>query len=77
MQGMEFVKDRESKEPAIDEMTQLFEETKKHGLLIGKGGLGNAFRFTPPLVAKKEHVTEAIDKLDKSIAAVMKKFKRL
>jgi 4-aminobutyrate aminotransferase-like enzyme len=74
---MEFVKDRETKEPAIDEMSQLFEETRKRGLLIGKGGLGNAFRFTPPLVTQKAHVTEAIEKLDASIAAVMKKFKRL
>ena len=39
MQGIEFVKDRQTREPAIDEMTQLFEETKKRGLLIGKGGL--------------------------------------
>jgi alanine-glyoxylate transaminase/(R)-3-amino-2-methylpropionate-pyruvate transaminase len=76
MQGMELVKNRETKERADDEMAQLFEETRKNGLLIGKGGLTNAFRFTPPLVVRKEHVSEAIEKLDSSFTAVMKKFKR-
>jgi len=77
MQGIELVKDRETKQPAVDEMAQLFEETKKRGLLIGKGGLDNAFRLTPPLIVQREHVTEAIEKLDDSIAAVMKSFKRM
>jgi len=76
MQGLEFVRDHKTKEPAVDEMTELFEETKKRGLLIGKGGLGHAFRFTPPLILQKEHVNEALEKLDDSIAAVMKKFKK-
>jgi 4-aminobutyrate aminotransferase len=76
MQGMEFVKDRENKEPAIDETSRIFEETRKRGLLIGKGGLGNAFRFTPPLVVQKEHVSTALQILDDSIAAVMEKFHR-
>jgi 4-aminobutyrate aminotransferase-like enzyme len=72
MQGMELVKDRDTKEPAVDEMARLFEETRKRGLIIGKGGLKNAFRFTPPLVVRKEHVNEALEKLDDSFAAVMK-----
>lgn len=76
MQGMELVRDKETKEPAVDEMTQLFEETKNRGLLIGKGGLQNAFRFTPPLVVQKKHVNEAIEKLDDSFAAVMKSYTR-
>lgn len=74
MQGMELVRDPVTKEPAIEEMTELFEETRERGLLIGKGGLGNAFRFTPPLVVQKEHVDHALDILDVSIAAVMEKF---
>jgi 4-aminobutyrate aminotransferase len=70
MQGLEFVKDRATKEPAIEEMAELFEATRKRGLLIGSGGTGNAFRFTPPLVTQKEHVEEAMDILDHAIAEV-------
>ena len=74
MQGMEFVKDPQTREPAVDEMTEMFEETRKRGLLIGKGGLGNAFRLTPPLVAQREHVDEALAIIDESLAAVSGKF---
>src|ERR1700687_479850 len=38
MIGLELVKDRETKEPAPQETTQLLERTREHGLLIGKGG---------------------------------------
>ncbi|MBC8254163.1 MAG: aspartate aminotransferase family protein [Ardenticatenia bacterium] len=70
MQGIEFVKDRETKEPATEAMTDLFEATRKRGLLIGSGGTGNAFRFTPPLITQKEHVAEALEILDHAIAEV-------
>ncbi len=71
MQGIEMVKDRETKEPAAQEVSFLFEETRKRGLLIGKGGLhGNVLRISPPLIAKKEHVDEALDILDHAIAQV-------
>jgi alanine-glyoxylate transaminase/(R)-3-amino-2-methylpropionate-pyruvate transaminase len=70
MQGVEFVKDRARKEPAKEEMTELFEATRKRGLLIGSGGTGNAFRFTPPLITQKAHVEEALEILDHAIAEV-------
>ncbi len=70
MQGVEFVKDRETKDPANEAMAELFEATRKRGLLIGSGGTGNAFRFTPPLITQKEHVDEALEILDHAIADV-------
>ena len=71
MQGVEMVKDQKSKEPAPQEVNFLFEETRKRGLLIGKGGLyGNVLRIAPPLVATKEHVDEALAILDHSFAQV-------
>jgi 4-aminobutyrate aminotransferase-like enzyme len=51
-------------------MLELFEATRRRGLLIGSGGTGNAFRFTPSLVTQKEHVAEAMDILDHAIAEV-------
>ncbi len=71
MQGIEFVLDRQSKEPAPKAVAQLFEETRMRGLLIGKGGLyGNVIRIAPPLTAQPEHVDEALEILDHALAAV-------
>jgi len=52
-------------------LARLFEETKKRGLLIGKGGLyGNVARISPPLIASPADVEEAVGILDQSLAAV-------
>ena len=72
MQGVELVKDRETKEPAPLAVAQVFEETKKHRVLIGKGGLyGNVLRLGPPLIANKDHIDELISALDKAFSAVV------
>ncbi len=71
MQGVEMVKDQQSKEPAPQEVGFLFEETRKRGLLIGKGGMyNNVLRIAPPLTATEEHVDEALAILDHALAAV-------
>lgn len=65
--GVELV--REHKEPASEEILQVFEATKKRGLLIGKGGLyGNVIRIAPPLNIDKSDVDEAVRILDEAIA---------
>lgn len=71
MQGVEMVRDRQTKEPALKEVAHLFEATRKRGLLIGKGGLyGNALRIAPPLVATKDDVDRALEILDYTFAEV-------
>ncbi len=71
MQGLEFVKDRESKEPAANEATQFQEECRNNGLLIGKGGmLGNVIRMAPMLNTTRGDVDEAVRIMEKSMAAV-------
>ncbi len=71
MQALELVKDRQSKEPAPQELVQLMESCKANGLLIGKGGLwGNVVRLSPPLNVSKADVDEAVSILDKSFAQV-------
>jgi 4-aminobutyrate aminotransferase len=71
MQGVEIVKDRDTKEPAPALLNQVFEGAKKRGVLIGKGGLyGNVLRIGPPLIAQKDHIDELIEALDKSFAEV-------
>ena len=70
MQGLELVKDRESKEPAPQAVLTVFEETKRRGVLIGKGGLyGNCIRTGMMLNSTKDHVDELIEALDAGLAA--------
>jgi 4-aminobutyrate aminotransferase-like enzyme len=65
MQGMELVKDRETKEPDPQSVLRVFEETKRRGVLIGKGGLyGNVIRTGLMLNTTKDTVDELIEALD-------------
>lgn len=69
MQGIELVKDRRTKEPHPQALLRVFEETKKRGVLIGKGGLyGNVIRLGPPLIATQDHVDELVTALDAAFA---------
>ncbi|RMF05546.1 MAG: aspartate aminotransferase family protein [Chloroflexi bacterium] len=71
MQGVELVLDRQTKEPAPKQANALLETSRKMGLLIGKGGLyGNTMRIAPPLIATKDDVDEALEKLDHAMAQV-------
>ncbi len=71
MQALEFVKDRKTKEPHPQAVAKVFEETKKRGVLIGKGGLyGNCIRIGPPLIATKDDMDEMVTALDESLATL-------
>jgi alanine-glyoxylate transaminase/(R)-3-amino-2-methylpropionate-pyruvate transaminase len=73
MQGVELVKDEKAgdRTPGVETTLRLFEETKKRGLLLGRGGLhGNVLRVSPPLVVGKADVEEALRILDESFAAL-------
>lgn len=72
MQGVELVRDRDSKEASAQLANGMLEESRNVALLIGKGGMyGNVLRIAPPLIATKEHVDEAIEKLDVAFSRVM------
>jgi len=50
---------------------KVFEETKRRGVLIGKGGLfGNVIRLGPPLIASKGDIDELVAALDGAFATV-------
>ena len=69
MQGIELVKNRETKEPAPEAVLKVFEETKQQGVLIGKGGLyGNVIRTGMMLNSTKDNVDELINALDAGFA---------
>ena len=71
MQAVELVVDRETKQPNPNAVLKIFEETKRQGVLIGKGGLyGNVIRTGMMLNSTKDNVDELIAALDKGFAAV-------
>src|SRR5438105_3048286 len=71
IQGLELVKDRQTKEPAPQTVAQVFEETKRQHVLIGKGGLyGNVIRTGMMLNSTKDHVDELIAALDAGFASL-------
>jgi alanine-glyoxylate transaminase / (R)-3-amino-2-methylpropionate-pyruvate transaminase len=63
MQAVELVVDETAKDrtPAKELTNKVFEEARKRGLLIGKGGLdGNCFRIAPSLTVNASEVSEAL-----------------
>jgi 4-aminobutyrate aminotransferase-like enzyme len=73
MQALELVVDETIKDrtPNPKAVLRLFEETKKRGLLVGKGGLyGNVIRISPPLIVREEEIDEALALLGESLAAM-------
>jgi 4-aminobutyrate aminotransferase len=71
MQAIEFVKDRQTKEPDPQSVLRVFEETRKCGVLIGKGGLwSNVIRIAPPLIASKSDIDEMVAGLDTAFSSL-------
>jgi 4-aminobutyrate aminotransferase-like enzyme len=73
MQGVEIVSDEPAgdRTPNVAATLQLFEETKRRGLLVGRGGLhGNVLRVAPPLIVARGEVAEALQILEESLVAV-------
>ena len=71
MLGIELVKDRNTKEPAIQEMLDVMEYCREKGLLIGKGGLdNNVARLQPPLELTSAQIDEACSILGEAFSKV-------
>ncbi|MCK5032149.1 MAG: aspartate aminotransferase family protein [Calditrichia bacterium] len=67
MLGVEFVGDNKTPDPGI--VANLFEETKKDGVLIGKGGLyGNVIRIAPPLNISNIEVDDFVGVFDAALS---------
>ncbi len=71
--GVEFVRDRESKEPAEEEGDRITQECLKRGLIVSIvrfRGSQSVWRMAPPLVTTTEELDRALDIMDESIRAV-------
>lgn len=68
MWGLELVKDRKSKAPDPEFAVKLLEESKKLGLLMGKGGLyGNVIRMAPSMLIDDSDLDDGLKILEKAL----------
>ncbi len=73
MQAIEIVANEEAGDRTPDPQStlRLFEETRKRGLLIGKGGLeGNVARVAPPMNVTADEIDEALKIFGEAFAAM-------
>ncbi len=71
MLGIEFVKDRTTKQPGKEECAQAVENARELGLLLGKGGLwGQTIRFAPPMCITEADADFLLAVLDEAIGAI-------
>ena len=61
MIGIEFVKDKETKEPNAEFVQSVVTECFEKGVLFMRAGEGNVIRLLPPLIISDEELIEAMD----------------
>ena len=66
---LELVRDRATKERAVEERNQLVQEMFRRGVLILGAGR-NAVRFAPPMVITRDLADTVVDLFDESLGAV-------
>ena len=69
MVGMEFVKDRETKEPASEEVQDIMNKCFKRGLAIITAGK-STMRFAPPLIITREIMDEGLEIFEGAVKEV-------
>ncbi len=69
MVGIEFVKDRQTKEPAPEFTNQLIQKMARQGLLCESAGIhGNVIRFLAPLVIHDDQLAAGLAIFEKTLA---------
>jgi 4-aminobutyrate aminotransferase/(S)-3-amino-2-methylpropionate transaminase len=69
--GMEFVKDKRTKEPAPELIPQIIDRCAANGLLVGAVGIfGNVIRVAPPLVITEAEAQESCDIMERVLLSL-------
>jgi len=69
--GVELIRNRESREPAVGEADTVADAMKDRGVLVGTTGLeGNVLKIRPPLVLTRENADQLMTALDESLTAI-------
>lgn len=76
IQGIEFVKDRMSKEPFYELGKAIYDRSIDAGLLFSVRRKGSVVRFVPPFCTSNEQMDKAADILDHSISDALDKLVR-
>src|SRR5690625_260298 len=72
MCAQEFVKDKESNEPAKQVVGEILQEERKRGVIaLNAGVYDNVIRLLMPLVNTDEQLDEGLDILEEAIEAVV------
>jgi 4-aminobutyrate aminotransferase/(S)-3-amino-2-methylpropionate transaminase len=76
MRLVEFVKDRDTKEPDPDLTLEIIRDAVSHGMLLIRAGLfSNCIRLLPPMVMTDEQLQEGLQVLEEAIARAHEKRK--
>lgn len=75
MVGVELVRDRDTKEPAMAETDQVMGACLRHGLMVGKSGPvfganGNVIKFKPAVNVKEDEIVEMAELFGRALAEV-------
>jgi 4-aminobutyrate aminotransferase/(S)-3-amino-2-methylpropionate transaminase len=74
MRLVEFVKDRNSKEPDADATLEIIKDAVAHGLIMIRAGLfSNCIRLLPPIVITDEQLKEGLQVLEDAIKRAQEK----
>lgn len=69
--GLEFVKDKKTKEPAKELIKPFIDACAENGLLVGSvGTYGNVIRVAPPLLINKEIADESLACMEKALTGL-------
>jgi 4-aminobutyrate aminotransferase/(S)-3-amino-2-methylpropionate transaminase len=73
MRLVEFVKDRDTKDPDPDTTLTVIKDAVAHGLIMIRAGLySNCIRLLPPIAITNEQLTEGLAVLEAAIARTKK-----
>ncbi len=67
LQGIELVRDRTTKEPALEEGRQIGLDCLENGLILSVRRNGSGFRFVPPFTTTESQMDQAADILDHAL----------
>ena len=76
MIAAELVRDRETKEPAVEETTQILSRGLEEGVIFGGGkygGLGNVIKIKPPIVISDSEIETVLKVFEKCLVEAAKR----
>ena len=74
MRLVEFVKDRNTKEPDVEIAMEIIKDAIAHGIILIRAGLfSNCIRLLPPIVMTDEQLLEGLNVLEMAIQSAQLK----